>query len=75
MMRINLQPPTYIIIVRLAHFQTTIPSGCCWLIAVANYAPKLVAATPLSPVSSYVTFHGVGLCEIVPRSNEGNCLY
>lgn len=69
------QPHTYIKIIRLSHFQSTIPSGGPWSVSVTNNTLEIVTSTPLSPVSSGVSLHRVLLREVVPGSKERNCLY
>lgn len=66
---------TYIKIIRVTHFQTTIPPGGCRLVAVTDDVFEIVAASPLAGVSSYVAFHCVVFGKVVPRAHESDCLH
>lgn len=66
---------THVKIIRMTHFQTAVPAGGCRLVAVANNVFKIVAASPLAWVSSYVAFHCVVFGKVVPRADESDCLH
>lgn len=63
---------TYIVIVGLAHLETTVPliRGARSSCVVAENVAKRMASSPLATATPDVSLHGVRLGEIVPRPNK-----
>lgn len=63
---------TYIVIVGVAHLETTVPliRGARSSCVVAENVAKRMASSPLATATPDVSLHGVRLGEIVPRPNK-----
>lgn len=65
---------TYIVVVRLAHLETTAPRVLVRVLFIADYILEREASSPLALATSGVPLHAIAHGEIIPGANEAHGL-
>lgn len=65
---------TYIVVVRLAHLETTAPRVMVRVLFIADYILEREASSPLALATSGVPLHAIAHGEIIPGANEAHGL-
>lgn len=65
---------TYIVVVRLAHLETTTPRVMVRVLIIADYILEREASSPLAMATSGVPLHAIAHGEIIPGANEAHGL-
>lgn len=66
---------TYVVVVGVAHLETTVPRRADAAVVVAGDVLEGVAALPLATIPPRVALHGVGRGEVIPGTDQAYGLY